>query len=181
MFTTIVTRLLSLSLSLSLVQGGCPEPKWRWPSWDSAAPLRPLSCFHPNDGVVGSCGSGYSFRTQHPPSVPQSALLVACWSVCVAKRSIREHGYYLHHGPGISLEAVGLEGQGGCLWHCHLFVVGAALRMGGLLCKVWFFFYFLATVRLRGPWTPCAFHFWSGCGSALWSSFLKSSCLSSQL
>ena len=35
------------------------------PSWDSAAPLRPLTCFHPSDGADGSCGSGYSFRAQH--------------------------------------------------------------------------------------------------------------------
>ena len=45
-------------------QGFCLEPIWQWPSWDSAAPLRPLARVHPNGGVSGSCGSGYSFRIQ---------------------------------------------------------------------------------------------------------------------
>ena len=54
-----------------------------------------LTCIHPSGGVVGSCGSGYSFRTQHSPSVPQSTTLSACWLVCNAKRSIREHDHYL--------------------------------------------------------------------------------------
>ena len=71
------------------------EPKWQWPSWDSAAPLRPLARVHPKGGVGGSCGSGYSFRTQHSPSVPQSTMLSTCWSVCNAKTSIREHGHCL--------------------------------------------------------------------------------------
>ena len=33
------------------------EPKWQWPFWHSAAHPRKNSCFHPNGGVVGDCGS----------------------------------------------------------------------------------------------------------------------------
>ena len=52
-------------------QGFCLEPKWLRPSWGSAAPLRPLACVHPNGGVGGSCGSGYSFRTQQKSGILQ--------------------------------------------------------------------------------------------------------------
>ena len=54
----------SCSWMLSRIQGGCLEPKWRWPFWYSAAPFLTSSCIHPIDGVVGSCGSAQPFRHQ---------------------------------------------------------------------------------------------------------------------
>ena len=51
---------------LFFVLGGGFKGQVRWPEGPPhLAPFRPLTCFHPSDGVDGSCGSGYSFKTQH--------------------------------------------------------------------------------------------------------------------